>query len=104
MEENNEVRKSLFVRIFEYVIRFILHFRVLVLMLIALGTAFFIWALFSLQIDANIFSFASNVPASVQVPTPSEAPKGEPLVYELPDDYVKYTPPLRNSLQKSHTA
>lgn len=101
MEENNEVRKSLFVRIFEYVIRFILHFRVLVLMLIALGTAFFIWALFSLQIDANIFSFASNVPASVQVPTPSEAPQGEPLVYELPDDYVKYTPPLYGYTERS---
>ena len=66
MEEKN-VKKSLFVRLFEVVIRFILHFRIPILVLIILGTLFFTYALFSLQIDANIFGFSSIAPpASMQ--------------------------------------
>ena len=53
--ENNNVKKSLFVRVFEVIMRFVLKFRIPVLFLIAAGTVFFIKALFSLQIDANIF-------------------------------------------------
>ena len=50
--EGKNVKKSLFVRLFEVVIRFILHFRIPILVLIILGTLFFAYALFSLQIDA----------------------------------------------------
>ena len=85
--------KSLFVRIFEVIIRLILKFRIFVLIAIAAATVFFIYQLFSLQIDANIFSFASGVPPAEYVMTPEEAPDGEPLRYLLPADYVKFTPP-----------
>ena len=90
--ENNNVKKSLFVRVFEVIMRFVLKFRIPVLFLIAVGTVFFIKALFSLQIDANIFGFASNVPAAQQILTPENIPDGEPVYYALPDDYVKFTP------------
>ena len=85
--------KSLFVRVFEVIIRLILKFRIFVLIAIAAATVFFIYQLFSLQIDANIFSFASGVPPAEYVMTPAEAPDGEPVRYLLPADYVKFTPP-----------
>lgn len=90
--DNNGVKKSLFVRIFEVVIRFILRFRIPVLILIGIITVFFIRALFSLQIDANIFGFSSIAPPAPYVETPQEVPQGEPLVYALPDDYVDFVP------------
>ena len=90
--DNNGVKKSLFVRIFEVVIRFILRFRIPVLILIGIITVFFIKALFSLQIDANIFGFSSIAPPAPYVETPQDIPQGEPLVYALPDDYVDFVP------------
>ena len=84
--EKNEVRKSLFVRIFEVIIKYVLRFRIPVLIVIAALTLFFAWQLKDLQIDAGIFSFTSDVPASEYVLTPAEAPEGEPLYYELPDE------------------
>lgn len=85
--------KSLFVRIFEVIIRFILKFKIFVLIAIAAVTVFFVYELFSLQIDANIFSFTSGVPPAEFVYTPSEAPNGKPLMYLLPEDFVKFSPP-----------
>ena len=85
--------KSLFVRIFEVIIKFILKFRIFVLIAIAAVTVFFVYELFSLQIDANIFSFTSGVPPAEFVYTPSEAPNKEPLKYLLPEDFVKFSPP-----------
>ena len=85
--------KSLFVRIFEVIIKFILKFRIFVLIAIAAVTVFFIYELFSLQIDANIFSFTSGVPPAEFVYTPSEAPNKKPLKYLLPEDFVKFSPP-----------
>ena len=90
--EERKVSKSLFVKVFEVVIRFILRFRIPVLIFIAAMTAFFVYQLFSLQIDANIFSFTSGVPPAEHVLTPISAPDGEPVFYALPDDYVKFTP------------
>ena len=90
--DNNGVKKSLFVRIFEVVIRFILRFRIPVLILIGIITVFFIRALFSLQIDANIFGFSSIAPPAPYVETPQEVLQGEPLVYALPDGYVDFVP------------
>lgn len=84
--EKNEVRKSFFVRVFEVIIRYVLRFRIPVLIIIAVLTLFFAWQLKDLQIDAGIFSFTSDVPASEYILTPTEAPEGEPLYYELPDD------------------
>lgn len=90
--EERKVSKSLFVKVFEVVIRFILRFRIPVLIFIVAMTAFFVYQLFSLQIDANIFSFTSGVPPAEHVLTPISAPGGEPVFYALPDDYVKFTP------------
>lgn len=90
--DNSKVKKSLFVRVFEVVIGFILKFRIPVLILIFLVTLFFIKALFSLKIDANIFSFSSIAPPAQYVPTPSEAPGGEPVCYTLPDGMEKFVP------------
>lgn len=84
--------KSLFVRIFEVIIRFILKFRIFVLIAIAAITIFFTYELFSLQIDANIFSFTSGVPPAEFVYTPSKAPNGEPLKYLLPENFVEFSP------------
>ena len=91
--EKKQVKNSLFVKIFEVIIRNIIKFRIPVLIFIFLMTAFFIYQLFSLKIDANIFSFASGVPPAEYVLTPENPPEGEPLRYLLPADYVKYTPP-----------
>ena len=90
--EERKVSKSLFVKVFEVVIRFILRFRIPVLIFIAAMTAFFVYQLFSLQIDANIFSFTSGVPPAEHVLTPINASDGKPVFYALPDDYVKFTP------------
>ena len=90
--EGQKVSKSLFVKVFEVIIRFILRFRIPVLIFIAAMTVFFAYQLFSLQIDANIFSFTAGVPPAEQVLTPIAAPEGEPVFYALPDDYVKFTP------------
>ena len=90
--EGNEVKKSLFVRVFEVVIRFILRFRIPVLVLIAIITAFFIKALFSLQIDANIFGFSNIAPPAQHVLTPDQPPAGEPVRYDLPEDHVEFVP------------
>ena len=90
--EGNEVKKSLFVRVFEVVIRFVLRFRIPVLVFVALVTAFFIRALFSLQIDANIFSFSSIAPPAEYVETPSQAPQGEPLSYSIPEGVEEFVP------------
>ena len=90
--ENNEVRKSLFVRIFEVVIALILKFRIPVLIFIAVMTVFFAKALFSLHVDANIFGFSSIAPPAEYVTTPESAPEGEPLVYTLPEGFVEFTP------------
>ena len=90
--EGNEVKKSLFVRVFEVVIRFVLRFRIPVLVFVALVTAFFIRALFSLQIDANIFSFSSIAPPAEYVKTPSQAPQGEPLSYSIPEGVEEFVP------------
>ena len=77
--ENNEVRKSLFVRIFEVIIALILKFRILVLIFIAVMTVFFAKALFSLHVDANIFGFSSIAPPAEYVTTP-ETPQKESLL------------------------
>ena len=103
-----KVEKSLFVRIFEVIIRFILKFRIFVLIAIAAVTVFFIYELFSLQIDANIFSFTSGVPPAEFVYTPSKAPNEEPLKYLLPEDFVEFSPPEygfneRPESEKLHT-
>ena len=90
--EGNEVKKSLFVRVFEVVIRFVLRFRIPVLVFVALVTAFFIRALFSLQIDANIFSFSSIAPPAEYVETPSQAPQGDPLSYSIPEGVEEFVP------------
>ena len=90
--EGKNVKKSLFVRLFEVVIRFILHFRIPILVLIILGTLFFAYALFSLQIDANIFGFSSIAPPAPYVDTPSQAPEGEAVHYEIPDDVEEFVP------------
>ena len=90
--EEAKVKKSLFVRVFEVVIRLILKFRVFILIAIAAVTVFFAYELFSLQIDANIFSFTSGVPPAEYVPTPSEKPEGEPLEFNLPEDFVEFIP------------
>ena len=90
--EGNEVKKSLFVRVFEVVIRFVLRFRIPVLVFVALVTAFFIRALFSLQIDANIFSFSSIAPPADYVETPSQAPQGDPLSYSIPEGVEEFVP------------
>lgn len=90
--EGNEVKKSLFVRVFEVVIRFVLRFRIPVLVFVALVTAFFIRALFSLQIDANIFSFSSIAPPAEYVKTPSQAPQGDPLGYSIPEGVEEFVP------------
>lgn len=84
--------KSLFVKIFEVIISFILRFRIPVIIFIAIMTVFFAYQLFSLQIDANIFSFTAGVPPSQHILTPTNAPDEEPVFYALPDDYVKFTP------------
>lgn len=89
MENTN---KSLFIRVFEVIMRFILKFRIPVLIFIATMTVFFAYQLFSLQIDANIFSFTSGVPPAEQILTPTEPRDGEPVFYTLPDDYVKFIP------------
>lgn len=81
----NTVKKSLFVSVFEHVIRFILKFRIFVLLLIAIGTVFFSYKLLSLQIDANIYNFASNVETEAPVLTPALPPDGEAVSYTLPD-------------------
>lgn len=91
--KENEVKKSLFVRIFEVIIRFILKFRIPVLVLILLITAFFTKQLFSLKVNANIFSFSSIAPPAQYVETPTSAPDTKPVVYTLSKDYVKFTPP-----------
>ena len=90
--EENKVKKSLFVRVFEVIIRIILKFRILVLILIAAGTLFFAFQLRSLQIDANIFSLSSGVPPSQHILTPDQAPEGNPVYFTLPDDYVEFIP------------
>ena len=90
--ENNEVRKSLFVRIFEVVIALILKFRIPVLIFIAAMTVFYAKALFSLHVDANIFGFSSIAPPAEYVTTPENAPEGEPLVYALPEGFIEFTP------------
>lgn len=90
--EEAKVKKSLFVRIFEVIIRLILKFRIFILIAIAAITVFFAYELFSLQIDANIFSFTSGVPPAEYVPTPSAKPDGEPLIFNLPEDFVEFIP------------
>ncbi len=90
--EEKKASKSLFVKVFEVVIGFILKFRIPVLIFIGVMTVFFAYQLFSLQIDANIFSFTSGVPPAEYVPTPINAPDRDPVFYNLPDDYVKFTP------------
>ncbi len=87
-----ELPQSLFINIFEIIIRFILKFRILVLIAIFAITLFFVYQLFSLQIDANIFSFTSGVPPAQQILTPTEAPETPAVYYSLPDDFVKFTP------------
>ena len=91
--EERKIAKSLFVRVFEVVIRLILRFRIFVLIAIAAATLFFAYQLFSLQIDANIFSFTSGVPPAQYVPTPSSAPSGDPAHFEMPEGVEKFTPP-----------
>lgn len=104
----SKAEKSLFVRIFEVIIRFILKFRIFVLIAIVAITIFFTYELFSLQIDANIFSFTSGVPPAEFVYTPSKAPNGEPLKYLLPENFVEFSPPeygfnARPENEKLHT-
>ena len=91
--EEAKVKKSLFVKIFEVIIKYILKFRIFILIAIGLITVFFAYQLLSLRIDANIFSFASAVPPAEHILTPNEAPDGDPLKFYLPDDYVEFTPP-----------
>ena len=104
----SKAEKSLFVQIFEVIIRFILKFRIFVLIAIVAITIFFTYELFSLQIDANIFSFTSGVPPAEFVYTPSKAPNGEPLKYLLPENFVEFSPPeygfnARPENEKLHT-
>ncbi len=88
----NTARDSKIERIFESVIRAILKFRIPILILIAVATAFFVYALFSLQIDANIFGMYTGVPPSVHVLTPSDKPDGPPVYFMFPDDYEEFVP------------
>ena len=90
--EGKNVKKSLFVRLFEVVIRFILHFRIPILVLIILGTLFFTYALFSLQIDADVFSFAAIAPDAPYVTTPTSAPDGDAVHYTIPSDVELFVP------------
>lgn len=78
--------------IFKLVISFILRFRILILIFIAILTVFFTYALFSLQIDANIFGINTGVPPSVHVLTPSDKPDGDPVYFMLPNDYKEFVP------------
>ena len=87
-----KVKKSLFVRIFEIIIRYILKFRIFVLIAIAMTTFFFAYQLFSLRIDANVFGFASAVPQPQRVITPEHAPNTPRVYFSLPDDYVEFIP------------
>ncbi len=109
MDNNKEVKKSLFVRVFEIIMRFVFRFRIPILVIIGLITLFFAWQLRNLQIDAGIFSFTSDVPSSEYVLTPEEAPEGEPLVYELPEELQniempKYGYTYRTEDEKMHVA
>ena len=90
--ENLNVTKSLFVRIFEVIIRSVLKLRIFVLIVIALLTLFFLNAVRTLQIDANIFGFTAGVPPAEYITTPSAPPEGEKVFYSLSDDYVKFVP------------
>ena len=90
--ENLNVTKSLFVRIFEVIIRSVLKLRIFVLIVIALLSLFFLNAVRTLQIDANIFGFTAGVPPAEYITTPSAPPEGEKVFYSLPDDYVKFVP------------
>lgn len=90
--EKKQPKDSLFVRIFEVIIRFILKFRIPILIFIAVMTVFFINALFSLQIDANIFGINSGVPPSVHVLTPTDKPDGDPVYFMLPEDFEEFIP------------
>ena len=89
---NNKVKKSLFVTIFEVIIRIILKFRILVLLLITIGTVFFASKLFSIQVDANIFNFSAGVSPAQNILTPEDKPDGEPLLFALPPNYVEFVP------------
>lgn len=89
---NNKVKKSLFVTIFEVIIRIILKFRILVLLLITIGTVFFASKLFSIQVDANIFNFSAGVSPAQNILTPEDTPDGEPLLFALPPNYVEFVP------------
>ena len=90
--EEAKVKKTLFVKIFEVIIKYILRFRIFILVAIAALTVFFAYQLLSLRIDANVFSFAAGVPAPEQVITPNKIPDGEPVFFSLPEDYEKFVP------------
>lgn len=81
-----DTNKSLFVKVFEVIIKIILKFRIPILILIALGTVFFSYHLFSLKIDANIYSFAANVPPSENVLTPLDVPNIPQVQFTLPKE------------------
>ena len=90
--EEKAIRKSLFVRVFEVIIRLILKFRIPVLILIVLGTLFFAWALTSLQVDANVFSFSSIAPPNPYIETPNAPPADPPVKYVIPEDVEEFVP------------
>ena len=90
--DNSNATKSLFVRIFEIIIHAILQCRIFVLIAITLLTLFFLNAVRTLQIDANIFGFTAGVPPAEHIATPSALPEGEKVFYALPEDYVKFIP------------
>lgn len=85
-------KKSFFVRVFEVFVRFILKFRIPVLILIVAGTLFFGYEIFSLQIDANIFSITAGIPDNPFVLTPSQPPEGDPVHYDMPDGVEAFVP------------
>ena len=92
MKENNH-KTPFSTWLLTHVMNVMTKFNVLVVIVILALTGFFIHSLFSLKIDANVFSFASGVGANPWVATPKEAPEGDPLVF---------VPPASNQTGEEH--
>lgn len=83
----NEELKELPVvtRLLYRVMRIVTRFALPVLVLILAATLFFAYCLKDLKIDANVFSFASNVPPAEFVETPASAPDTPEVVFINPN-------------------
>ncbi len=98
---NPDEKKSLSTRVFEAILGFVLRFRIPVLIILALLTIFFAYHMTKLSIDAGVFSFSSGVPPTTYVLTPSGAPEGGPLVYELPPELQDLELPAYGYMNRS---